>query len=118
MFSILVAMSLIAFPGQRDDPARNDVELLLDTIDALQQPVEDFQCEFEGAIRFLGKEEKGSPKIGPNGLYQSFSGIFVWKRGGDIYTDILRRGGYDGTIEQNLGHPDARAQGRAVPPPQ
>ena len=52
MFPILIAMLLVGLPDAEGDPAKGEVQLLLDTIESLQQPVEDFRCEFEGTIRY------------------------------------------------------------------
>jgi hypothetical protein len=98
MFPTILSAFLTAFPGG-DGPARNDARLLIATIESLQQPVEDFRCEFEGNIRFKGKvaeNEKG--KIGEDGLFETFSGVFIWKRGGDTHSDTLLRRGVDGTL--------------------
>jgi hypothetical protein len=98
MFPTILSAFLTAFPGG-DDPGRNDARMLIDTIESLQQPVEDFRCEFEGATRFKGKvAENEKDKIGEDGLFETFSGVFIWKRGGDTHSDILLRKGGDGTL--------------------
>ncbi|MGC8644431.1 MAG: hypothetical protein ACP5XB_31595 [Isosphaeraceae bacterium] len=82
--------SLLAYlPG--DDPSKDEARLLLDTIESLQQPVEDFQCEFEGQTYHLVKEVAEQQKLGKDGLAESFSGSFAWRRGGDFRYDRLKR---------------------------
>src|SRR5262249_22134122 len=66
-------------------------------IEALQHLIEDFQCEYEGIIRFKGKVAEYE-KVGEDGLFDSFSGIFIWKRGGDTHSESLHRRGSDGQI--------------------
>jgi hypothetical protein len=96
MFPTIVAILVTASAGG-DGSARADVQLLVDTIESLQQPVEDFQCEFEGTRRFKGKVAEGQ-KLGEDGLDDSFSGIFIWKKGGDTRSDVLHRRGSDDLI--------------------
>jgi hypothetical protein len=88
---------LLAVWSGGDDGARNEARLLLDTIEALQQPIEDFRCEFEGTMRFRGKILEYT-KTGEDGIYDTFSAVFIWKRGGDTYTDGLHRREPGGTI--------------------
>lgn len=91
MYAAIVALSV------GDAPGKDDARLLIDTIETLQQPVEDFRCEFEGTIRYQGEEAK-KLKLGDDGLYDSFSGVFIWKRGGDTHSDSLHRRAPDGMI--------------------
>lgn len=79
--------------GRADDGARR----LVDAVEALQLPVEDFRCEFEGSVRHMG-EDAETQKLGEDGLYETFSGTFVWKRGGDTYCDTLRQAAGDNRI--------------------
>ena len=58
MFPTILAILVTALAGG-DGPAKTDAQLLVDTIESLQQPVEDFQCEFEGTSRFHGKAAEG-----------------------------------------------------------
>jgi hypothetical protein len=67
-----------------------DAQLLVDTIEAVQQPIGDFQCEFEGKIRLCGERAK-EVKADSDGLYETFSGVFVWKTGGDTHCESLHR---------------------------
>ena len=94
---ILQVLCLTVLEGS-EPPART-ARVLVDTLEALLEPVEDFRCEFEGSIRITGRNAnafKGT--LGQDGLLQSFSGIFVWKRGGDTLSDILCRQGADNSI--------------------
>lgn len=63
---------------------------LLATIDALQQPIQDFQCECEGSLRFM-RELASKPDQGDGEVVETFSGFFVRKYGGDTRSDIFRR---------------------------
>jgi hypothetical protein len=98
MFQMLVLTTVIASP-LADDPVAKDVKTLIDTIETLQRPVEDFQCEFEGSTRFAGKvAEDSKGGIDKDGVYDSYSGIFIWKMGGDIHSNSLHRMAADNTI--------------------
>ncbi len=74
------------------------VRSLIDTIEAIQQPVEDFRCEYEGRIYYKDKTSEMVSKLGPDGLFDEFGGIFIWKRGGDTYSDAMHRQQPDGKI--------------------
>ena len=89
MYPVLFAIILTASLGL-DGPAQSDASQLIDTIESLQELVDDFRCEFEGTIRFKGKSAEGV-KLGEDGLHESFSGTFIWKRGGDTCSEILKR---------------------------
>ena len=52
--------------------------------------MEDFRCEFEGSLQVKGKVAT-ELKVGKDGVYESFSGLFIWKNGGDTYCDSLLR---------------------------
>src|SRR4051794_36938879 len=98
MITALVVMSTLSFFGDVDS-GRQNAMILVDTIESLQQPVEDFRCEFEGTMLFKGSVGANEKlKVGEDGLYESFSGLFIWKRGGDTYSDNLIRRAFDGTI--------------------
>lgn len=95
MLPSILCVLLTASPGA-DDSVSNAVKFLIDTIESLQAPVEDFRCEFEGTMRFTGKGAEDA-KPGEE-LLQEFSGVFVWKQGGDVYSDSLHRRSHDGAI--------------------
>jgi hypothetical protein len=76
-----------------------DVRSLIEAMESLQQPVEDFRCEFEGQVRYHDKVAE-TVKLGEGGLYRSFSGIFVWKRGGDVHSDAWMRRAADSQISR------------------
>jgi len=65
-----------------DDSMRHEAQLLVDTIESLQQPVEDFRCEYEGTIRVRGTVAQAF-KLGDDDVLDSYSGVFIWKKGGD-----------------------------------
>jgi hypothetical protein len=99
MFPMILTMLLTALLGQ-EGPAKNDAQLLIDTIEALQQPIEDFRCEFEGTNRFMGKVAESFKVTREDGLYESFSGVFIWKRGGDIHYETWNRRASDNQISR------------------
>jgi len=96
MISIILTISAAAVAGQVE-PGMNDARSLVATIETLQQPIEDFRCEFEGANRFMGRaaEELGVSGDRP---YESFSGVFIWKTGGDTRSESLHRRETDGQV--------------------
>jgi hypothetical protein len=99
MTTILTLAIVLAMPGTRDDERIDDAHSLLEKIEALQQPVNDFQCEFEGTVRFEGKNAETSP-VDADGLYETFSGTYIWQRGGDIRCDSLHRLAVNGQISR------------------
>src|SRR5262249_12249524 len=99
MFAMILSMFLTAFPGGHG-PGTNDAQLLIDTIESLQKPVEDFRCEFEGTLHLKGKAAE-NVKVGDDGLYESFSGTFIWKRGGDTRSESLFRRAADNQIARD-----------------
>ena len=91
MFEFLSMMSMLLFAPVAEDPTRSG-QALIDAIETVQQPVEDFRCEFEGSIRFKGTSHDAQTRpLGEDGLSETFSGIFIWKRTGDTFVDILHR---------------------------
>jgi hypothetical protein len=73
-------------------PPGSDVKRLIDTIDSIQKDVDDFRCEFEGSLRFKGQVAQSEKKnVGEDGTYDTFSGVFVWKKGGDTQSNSLHR---------------------------
>jgi len=96
MLSLMMSIVLAASSGGDSDRAE-DVLSLIETMEALQQPVEDFRCEFEGTIRYRGGAAE-SQNVGEDGLQESFSGVFIWKRGGDTHSESLHRRAADGVI--------------------
>ena len=68
----------------------DQVSALIAAIDALQKPVEDFQCQFEGTIHFKGKLAEAN-RVGRDGLFETSSGTSIWKRGGYVRLESLVR---------------------------
>ncbi len=100
MISTILSMLLTALPGG-DDSGALDVKMLLDTIESLQQSVEDFRCEFEGTRRARGKVAEAMKVVREDGLYETFSGVFIWKKGGDMHIESLRRREADNQIARD-----------------
>lgn len=87
MWSTLV---LALFPLAATQEVNESAEIL-DLIESLQVSVKDFRCAFEGTARFTSDEAKKSRKLGQDGLYDTFSGTFVWRRGGDTSVRTYHR---------------------------
>jgi hypothetical protein len=66
--------------------ADDQAQKLIDTIDSLRSPLEDFQCEVEGTVRFASETSMGS-QIATEELRDSFSGTFLWRKDGDFWYD-------------------------------
>ena len=94
----LVLSTLLTVSLAADAPAIDDAKSLIATIESLQQPVEDFRCEFEGKMRFMGKVGESFKVVRDDGLYEEFGGTFIWKRGGDTHSESLHRRVSDGQV--------------------
>ena len=88
MFSIILIAILPASSLVYSSSA-DDVPSLLATIEALQQPIEDFQCEFEGTEFFRGPVA-AQQKVGADGVADLFGGTFLWRHG-DLHSEIMHR---------------------------
>jgi hypothetical protein len=87
----------------------DDVRLLFDTIETLQQPIEDFRCEFEGDDRLVG-QGVGKQKLMDGGFVDMYSGVFVRKQNGNTYCEIMKRIAPDGMLEAWTFVVDAEAE--------
>ncbi len=96
MLATVLSAVFAVLSGQADQ-GKNDAQLLVDTIESLQQPLADFRCEFEGTSRFKGKVTEYA-KVGEDGLFETFSGVFIWKSGGDVHNEVLNRRAVDNRI--------------------
>jgi hypothetical protein len=67
-----------------DDQAKK----LIDTIDSLRAPLEDFRCEFEGTVRAASETAMGS-HTATEERHDSFSGTFLWRKDGDFWWDCF-----------------------------
>jgi len=94
----LVAMMLATVTLTADDPSPDGARSLIDGIEASQRSVEDFRCEYEGKIYHKSEQLLKIDKHGDDGLAMTFSGTFIWKRGGDTIADSLHRRESDGNI--------------------
>ena len=84
---ILIAIWPVLLVG--DNSLADDVPSLLATIESLQQPIEDFQCEFEGTEFFRGPVA-AQQKVGADGVADRFGGTFLWSRG-DLHSENMHR---------------------------
>jgi len=91
MFTLILS-TFLAVLTVGDDPARHEVQVLVDTIESLQQPVEDFRCEYEGSFRAAGTAAQAL-KLGEEKVLDSYSGVFIWKKGGDTRIESWHRRG-------------------------
>ncbi len=83
---IVLAVEVWAL-GVADDQAQK----LIDTIVALQAPLEDFRCEFEGIVRVASETAPGSDVV-VSELHDAFSGMFLWRKDGDFWCDSFHEG--------------------------
>ncbi len=81
MHFIVLAVGVSAL-GVADDQAKK----LIDTIVALQAPLEDYRCEFEGIVHLASQTAPGSD-VAVSGRHDAFSGMFLWRKGGDFWCD-------------------------------
>lgn len=101
---ITIWTTVLIIGVQNKPSATPEVAALLATIETLQEPVEDFRCEFEGSMRFMGRvaeETSKTTKLGPDGLYETVSGRFLYRRGGDLAIDILHRAGAGSPVSRD-----------------
>jgi hypothetical protein len=98
----MIALAFLVASPDEPDRSREDVQTLMATIESLQAPIEDFRCEFEGTVHLKGdrarRELARQIPLAEDGLSESFSGVFVWKRGGDMYSDGLTRWAADNQV--------------------
>lgn len=75
-----------------------DASALVDVLESLQTDVKDFRCSFEGTSYFKSEDVKRQRKLKEDGLYNTFSGIFIWTRTGDTFVNTLHRYEPEGRI--------------------
>lgn len=96
---VVVALALAGGLAPSGDSAR-DLSSLVAIMEALQAPVKDFRCEFEGEDIYKGERaEVEAAKLGPDGLAEIFGCVFIWQRDGDRRSDLFRRREFDNHIE-------------------
>ena len=91
--AILVAFASIATGGSDTGATQ-----LVEVIGAIQSPMKNYTCEFEGTIHYLNPEVQKRDKLREDGLGETFSGVFIWKAPGDISVDALHQKVGDGSI--------------------
>jgi hypothetical protein len=74
--------------------ADKEVQTLIDTIVALQAPLEDFRCEFEGTVDVASQTAPRSDVVGKE-RQDAFSGMFLWRKDGDFWCDSFHEGVQD-----------------------
>ncbi len=93
MFAAVI-LSLAAAMAQGDDASIHDAASLVALMEALLQPVEDFRCEFEGRRSYggvLAEEEQKHKRANQDGLAETFGGLYIWRRGGDVYLNNFQK---------------------------
>jgi hypothetical protein len=85
-----IARIIVSAALAQEPASAGDARLLIGTIESLQESLHDLRCEFEGTLRFRGKIAEYE-KVADDGLHHSFSGVFVWKRGGDVHNETWVR---------------------------
>jgi hypothetical protein len=88
MIAFLAIATALAMPCILDDPGKSELGALFAAIDSLQKPVEDFRCEVEGTSHFRGKLASIN-RVDADGLFEKWSGIYLWKRGGFVRSESL-----------------------------
>ena len=96
MAAIVIMMCAFAPLGQAE--SKDDPKALLELIESLQSRVEDFRCEFEGTTYLKSEDAKKNHRLGEEGLYDTFSGIFIWKSNGDTYSSTIHKHEPDGRM--------------------
>lgn len=99
MISILLATAL-ALPPDESKGRESDALSLVTLMESLQSEVKDFRCEYEGTVEFKNETVKKARKLKADGLDDTFSGVFIWKSGGDTYVNALHRHEPEGTINR------------------
>ncbi len=94
--AIIISLMSLACVGQGE--AKVDPRSTVDLIESLQSGVGDFRCAFEGTSATKSEEIKRERKLGKDGVYDTFSGMFIWRSNGDTYVNTLHRHEPDGKI--------------------
>jgi len=89
LISTLILGSAVAALGQAG--SATDPQTFLRVLESLQSPIGDFRGEYEGVATLLNDANKAAMKVGADGISDTFSGVFVWKTGGDFFLDSFHR---------------------------
>ena len=73
-----------------------DAESLSRILATIHVPIDDVRFEYEGSYRFLGT--KSEKDLGPEGIVDTFSGRFAWRRDGAVLVDCYHRNSTDGKL--------------------
>jgi hypothetical protein len=98
---LTTALSLLLLGASADQPPIHDAQTLIEAIEALQEPIENFRCKYEGDMRRLDKVNAGEGRDGGK-PYSSFDGRFIWTKGGDFRIDAYHRSDRDWTKLENM----------------
>jgi len=84
----IVSLLASCFLSQAQTQPGNPTSVVA-TIESLQHDIKDFRAEFEGTVHYLNPEVQKRRNLKGDGLYDRFSGLYVWRTGGDTYVDCL-----------------------------
>lgn len=98
----LISLAILGVSTTSNDAA-SDFPSLVAVMQALQAPMKDFRCEFEGEDFYRGERaEVEAKRLGADGLAQTFGGVFVWQRDGDRRVDVFTRGALSNHIMREI----------------
>jgi hypothetical protein len=89
--SIASLFLVVPLAAVRQGSSTLDVRSLPDLLDSLQSKIEDFRCEYEGTSHYMYPSLRKLEQLKDDGLYETFSGVFIWKAGGDTVLDAFHR---------------------------
>jgi len=75
-----IGILIFAALSTSDGRDTNDIQSLIATIEALQRPVHDFRCEYEGTTYLKGKNAETTP-VGADGLFEIYRGTLYLAEG-------------------------------------
>jgi len=80
---LLIASGIVLAEPQLDKQG------LYQLLSATYEPLQDVTCEYEGEMSFPQETESG--EFGPDGLYDTYSGLFISRRDGAMLEDVYHR---------------------------
>lgn len=98
MYTIAITVLVMSLQDTNTSSSET-VRTLIATIESLLEPLKDFRCEFEGTVYYHGAVAV-QQKVSSEEPGDDFSGLFIWKQGGDIRSEVLHQAP-DGTIRRD-----------------
>ena len=93
-----VSMAMLLLLVAASQAPAIEPETLIGVLESLQPQLEDFRCEYEGTFHFKTEAAKRSMKLKADGLHDTFSGTFVWKRDGSTRASTYHRRATNGKL--------------------